>query len=78
MPLPAVVRAATAGPARAIGRGGELGTLAAGAAGDAAVFTVEEGRFSYHDADGNAMEGARRWTPRLTVRAGRVWWRSGD
>jgi dihydroorotase len=76
MPLGAVVRAATASPARAIGRSGELGTLAVGAAGDAAVFSVDEGRFDYQDADGNTLEGARRWTPRLTVRAGRVWWRA--
>jgi dihydroorotase len=74
MALGDVVRAATAGPARAIGRGGELGTLAPGAAGDAAVFTVEEGRFPYQDADGNVIEGSQRWAPRLTVRAGRVWW----
>ncbi len=76
MPLPDVVRAATAAPAQAIGRSGELGTLAVGAAGDAAVFVIEEGRFSYQDADGNRLEGPRRWTPRLTVRAGRVWWRA--
>ena len=75
MPFADVVRAATAAPARAIGRSGDLGTLAVGAPGDAAVFVIESGRFPYEDADGNAMEGATRWTPRLTVRAGRVWWR---
>lgn len=73
MALADVVRAATAAPARAIGRSGELGTLAVGAAADAAVFTVEEGRFAYQDADGNSMDGDKRWAPRLTVRAGRVW-----
>jgi dihydroorotase len=76
MPLGEVVRAATATPARAIGRGGELGTLRVGAAGDAAVFRVEEGRFPYEDADHNTIEGAQRWAPRLTVRAGRLWWRA--
>ena len=75
MPLTDVVRAATATPARAIGRSGELGSLAPGAAGDAAVFAVDEGRFPYQDADGNTLEGAKRWTPRLTVRAGRISWR---
>ena len=75
MPLGDVVRAATSTPARAIGRSGQLGSLAPGAAGDAAVFAIEEGRFPYEDADGNVMEGAKRWAPRLTVRAGRVWWR---
>lgn len=75
MPLADVVRSATAAPAKAIGWSGELGTLRVGACGDAAVFTIEEGRFAYHDADGNTLEGTRRWVPRLTVRAGRVWWR---
>ena len=60
--------AATAAPSRAIGRSGELGSLAAGAAGDAAVFAVDEGRFPYQDADGNALECLKRWAPRLTVR----------
>lgn len=76
MPLAEVVRAATANPARAIGRSGEVGALRVGAAGDAAVFIVEEGRFTYHDADGNSLEGTKRWTPCLTVRAGRVWWQA--
>jgi len=74
MPLAEVVRAAAATPARAIGRSGELGTLQVGAVGDAAVFKVEEGRFPYEDADRNTIDGAMRWTPRLTVRAGRLWW----
>ena len=76
MPLGDVVRAATAAPAGAIARSGDLGSLAPGGAGDAAVFTVAEGRFPYQDADGHTLEGSRRWTPRLTVRAGRVWWRA--
>jgi dihydroorotase len=75
MPVADVVRAATAAPAGAIGRRGDLGSLAAGAAGDAAVFAIEEGRFPYQDADGNTLEGPKRWAPRLTVRAGRVLWR---
>jgi predicted amidohydrolase len=75
MPIAGVVRAATATPARAIGRSRDRGLLAPGAAGAAAVFSVEEGRFPYQDTDGNAIEGPKRWTPRLTVRAGRVSWR---
>src|SRR5262245_1839505 len=75
MPLIDVVRAATAAPARAIGRSGDLGSLAVGAAADAAVFAIEDGRFPYQDADGNVLDGGQRWAPRLTVRGGRVWWR---
>lgn len=76
MPLADVVRAATATPARVIGRSGDLGTLRVGAWGDATVFRVEEGRFAYQDADGQTLEGHLRWVPQLTVRAGRLWWRA--
>lgn len=75
MPLHEVIRSVTSRPAQVIGRSGELGTLRVGAAGDAAVFQIEEGSFSYDDTDGNSMIGNKRWVPRLTVRAGRVWWR---
>ena len=42
LPLEEVVRLATAGPARVLGRP-DLGTLAPGAAGDATLLSVEEG-----------------------------------
>jgi dihydroorotase len=74
MSLEAVVRAATAAPAAAIGRAGELGTLAPGAAGDLAVFELEEGRFDFEDADRQHLSGTRRLQPVLTIRAGEVWW----
>jgi dihydroorotase len=76
MALEDVVATSTATPAKAIGRSGELGTSRIGVAGDAAVFALEAGRFSYDDTDGNRIEGARRWAPRVTVRSGRMWWRS--
>jgi dihydroorotase len=76
LPLAEAVKAVTAAPARAIGRSGDLGTLRPGAAGDAAVFVIEDGRFAYEDTDGNSFEGTKRWVPRLTVRAGRVWWQA--
>jgi dihydroorotase len=76
MPLTDVVAAATAAPARAIGRGGEIGTLRVGASGDAAVFALESGSFVYHDTDGSSFEGGTRWTPQLTVRAGRLSWQA--
>ena len=76
MPLADVVAAATAAPARAIGRSGEIGTLRVGASGDAAVFALESGSFAYHDTDGNSFEGGTRWTPRFTVRAGRLSWQA--
>src|SRR3989304_597596 len=75
MPLEEVVRAATATPARAIGREGELGTLRPGAAADVAVFDLEEGAFDFEDADGHTLAGRRRLAPYLTIKDGQVWWR---
>jgi len=75
MPLADVVRAATATPARAIGREGRLGTLKPGAVADVAVFKLEDGRFDFEDAHGEHMTGERRLVPTLTLRAGEIWWR---
>lgn len=77
MPFDQVLRAATVNPAKAMGRHGDLGTLQIGAVGDAAVFTIEEGKFLYEDTDGNSFEGSQRWVSRMTVRAGHLWWRAG-
>jgi dihydroorotase len=73
MPLREVVRAVTEAPARVLGQAGVLGTLAPGAAGDAAVFDLEEGAFAWSDAGGNEVPGRQRLSPVLTVRAGRRW-----
>jgi len=73
MPLPAVIQAVTAAPARAVGEAGTLGTLAVGAAGDAAVLTMEEGDFTFGAAAGNEGRATRRLAPVLTVRAGQRW-----
>ncbi len=75
MPLEEVVRAATATPARIIGRAGELGTLKPGAVADVAVFDLEQGAFEFEDADRNTLKGDRRLRPFLTIKDGHVWWR---
>lgn len=77
MPLVEVVRAATTTPARVIGRAGELGTLAVGAAGDATVLGLEEGRFEHVDAAGEVIEGDRRLANRGVVIGG-GWWHDGE
>jgi dihydroorotase len=77
MPFKDVVRCATSAPARILGRGDELGTLRVGAVGDAAVFRIETGRFPYEDTHGETIQGEQKWTPQMTVRAGRVVWRKG-
>lgn len=48
-----------------------------GAAGDATIFRITEGRFVYQDTDGNSFTGEKRWLPHLTVCGGRVWWQVG-
>ncbi|MFQ5521285.1 MAG: amidohydrolase family protein, partial [Candidatus Methylomirabilia bacterium] len=75
MPLEEVIRAATATPAKVIGREGELGTLKPGAIADVAVFELEEGDFEFHDADSNTLRGRNRLSPYLTVKDGELWWR---
>ena len=75
MPLPEVVRAVTATPAKALGRAGRLGTLAPGAVADVAVFRLESGAFEFEDAHGERLTGPRRFVPELTLRAGEIWWR---
>jgi dihydroorotase len=74
MSLADVIRAATATPARVIGREGELGTLKPGAIADVAVLEMERGDFEFRDNDGNILNGHKRLTPILTVKDGEVWW----
>lgn len=70
MSLEEVIEAATAAPARAIGRPGELGRIEVGREADLAVLALEDGPVTFHDADGNALRADRRLVARWTVRAG--------
>jgi dihydroorotase len=72
-----VVRAATATPARALGRAGELGTLAVGAAGDATVLELARGTFRHVDAMDEVIEGEEGLVNRGVVLAG-SWWQDGE
>jgi dihydroorotase len=67
-----LVRAATTNPAKALQRP-VLGSLRDGAAGDATVFSIEEGCFDYFDCFGARLDGRHRLIARGTVRAGQ--WR---
>jgi dihydroorotase len=73
MPLEQVVDAATRSAAAAIGRIENLGSLRAGAAGDATVLDLEEGAFAFDDRAGNTLRCRRRLVALLTVRSGRRW-----
>ena len=73
MSLEQVVAAATDNGAKAIGQQGVLGTLRAGAIGDAAVLRLEEGEYAYDDSTGAAVMCGQRISPVLTVKDGRIW-----
>ena len=69
--LDEVLATSTTAPAAALGRGGELGTLAVGAEADITVLRLEEGRFELTDSAGTTREARQRLVPAAVVRAGR-------
>lgn len=69
-----VVRATTANAAAAIRRP-ELGTLRPGSAGDATIFTVKDGDFTYVDSTDERMTGNKKILIDGIVLKGR-WWHS--
>jgi dihydroorotase len=70
MSLPDAIDRATARPARAIHRP-DLATLKPGAPADVAVFSLEEGAYTFHDVFMNARAGKVRLVNRATIRAGK-------
>lgn len=74
MPLDEVIRASTVNVAKAMRRE-DLGTFRTGALGDATIYTVDEGRFDYHDVVGEVLTGDRKIVPAGVVLEGR-WWHS--
>ena len=78
MSIESVVAASTVKPAAVIGLNEEIGSLRPGMCGDAAVFTLREGRFVWHDMAGNNVEGNLRFDTFLTVRNGSPVWFDGD
>ncbi len=71
MSLPEVIERATARPARAVRRP-ELATLKPGAAADVALFTLEEGDYTFHDVFMTARAAKVRLVNRATLRAGKI------
>jgi dihydroorotase len=72
MTLEQVIERATANPAGAFGFPKGLGTLREGADADVAVFSLDEGRFTFVDALGDQRTGTRKLAPVATVKAGRI------
>ena len=77
LPLAEAVAASTVRPAAALGLERQLGSLAPGMAGDAAVFVQREGRFVWQDMANHTVDGNLRLDTFLTVRDGAVVWREG-
>jgi predicted amidohydrolase len=72
MSLAEVITAATAAPAAAIRRGGEIGSLAPGAVADLTGFELRGGGWLLPDGAGENEVVETLVVPRLVVRAGRV------
>jgi dihydroorotase len=62
---------ATVVPARVVGMEGKIGTLAPGAHGDAVVFDLREGAFTFTDSAGDTRTGTLKLEPVAVVKAGR-------
>ena len=71
MPLSEVIRATTAAPAEAIGRGDTLGTLTPGTAADVAILSLEQRPVDLVDIYGNRRQGDRALRSIRTFVAGR-------
>ena len=74
MPFSEVIRASTQNAALALSRP-ELGSLRPGAVGDAAILSIDEGRFEYVDTVGEKLTGERKINVRGVVLGGK-WWHS--
>lgn len=77
MPLPEIVRAVTATPARLLGRP-DLGTLAIGASGDATVMRLEQGEFEQVDVTGATRRFHQRLALKAVVLSGQLWHAADD
>ena len=71
--LEEVIRLSTEAPARVMGLAGRVGTLKAGAEGDAALLRLDEGRFPLTDTMGVTVEANRKLSRVGTVRRGRIY-----
>jgi len=72
MSLAEVIRAATATPAAAIRRTGEVGSLAPGSGADVTGFELRTGEWALPDGAGETEMVEKLIVPRLVVRAGQA------
>lgn len=71
--LEEVIERATWAPAKVIDRP-DLGHLTVGAEADIAVFRLQEGEFGFVDIRRTRLDGDRKLSAELTIRAGKVVW----
>lgn len=71
VPLPRVIEMSTVAPAREINHP-ELGTLSPGSDADVAVFTLNEGDFSYIDCSRFRFDGTSKLVCDMTIRSGEI------
>jgi dihydroorotase len=71
--LEQVIARVTTHPANTFGFTAGLGTLREGAEADVAVFSLQEGDFSFSDSLGQKRIGHRKITPMATVKSGRLY-----
>lgn len=71
MTLPDVIERATSRPAAAMGRP-DLGTLKPGSVADIALFRLEDGEITLHDAPMNARQGGQRLVSTETLIDGQI------
>ena len=69
-----IVRQTTFNPALVLNRSDEIGTLRTGSIADIAVFSLDEGDFTFTDAHGRVETGTKMISPCLTIRAGQVYY----
>lgn len=78
IPLRDVVKACTAAPASVIDMAGKLGTLAAGAYADVAIFELKQKQMLLQDKSGETLTCTQLLVPKMTILKGRVAYRSID
>jgi dihydroorotase len=71
--LEQVIARVTTHPAHTFGFPAGLGTVREGAEADLAVFSLQEGDFTFTDALGQRRVGHRRFSPVATVKSGRLY-----
>ena len=72
MPIPDIVRAVTATPARILKRP-DLADLSIGSTGDATVMRIVEGQFTFTDVAGKTRPGRQRFALDSVVLGGALW-----